>query len=171
MQIRAFRVSAAGLLVAAACATPRFEPVSEVVWLEQGWSAEERTEFHHKTQGTMTIPIRYEWFAALAFLPLCLLLSPVTWKAHHATLLPFLFALVELTRAGPRPPVWLVPGLWTYYVSCNLLSTELIGDRAGDFLQAVSLVTWADVALVIASLVLLARGLEGNRTSPRPGGA
>jgi len=65
MQIRAFRVSAAGLLVAAACATPRFEPVSEVVWLEQGWSAEERTEFHHKTQGTMTIPIRYEWFAAL----------------------------------------------------------------------------------------------------------
>jgi len=67
MQGRVIGIVVAGLVVAVACATltPRQEPVSQVVWLEQGWNPELRTEFHHKTQGTMTIPIRYEWFAAL----------------------------------------------------------------------------------------------------------
>jgi hypothetical protein len=57
---------AASLLIAVSCATPpRAVPVSEVAWLSQGWTREQQEQFHHTTQGTMTIPIRYEWFAAL----------------------------------------------------------------------------------------------------------
>jgi len=37
----------------------------KIVWLEQGWSEQDRQRFHHESQGTMTLPIPYEWFAAL----------------------------------------------------------------------------------------------------------
>ena len=99
---------------------------------------------------------RAEWLAVLAFLPLCLLLSPVTWKAHHAVLLPLFVALVACGCERPRPR-WLVPGLWSYFVLCDLASVDIVGDRAGDYLQAISLVAWADVALILASLRLLRR--------------
>lgn len=36
-----------------------------IVWLDQGWSEQQRQRFHHESQGTMTLPIPYEWFAAL----------------------------------------------------------------------------------------------------------
>ncbi len=44
---------------------PTVPPSSHVVWLDQGWSLEDRQKFHHMSQGTMTIPVPYEWFAAL----------------------------------------------------------------------------------------------------------
>lgn len=34
-------------------------------WLEQGWSEEVRSRFHHTTQGSATFPVPYEWFIAL----------------------------------------------------------------------------------------------------------
>ncbi len=65
------RTSVVGSLVLAvagmsACiSVPTPDPVAEVVWLDQGWNVEDRQRFHHITQGTMTLPIPYEWFAAL----------------------------------------------------------------------------------------------------------
>lgn len=106
---------------------------------------------------------RDEWLAALTFLPLCLLLSPVTWKAHHAVLLPLFMALVSYASSRPRPR-WLVPGLWCYFLLCDLLSVDIVGDRAGDYLQAVSLVTWGDVALIAMAVSLVRSGW----TNPRP---
>ena len=49
------------------------------------------------------------------------------------------------------------PLLVVDYVVCNLLSVEVVGDRAGDFLQAISVVTWFDFALIAAALVLARR--------------
>ncbi|MDH7972637.1 di-heme-cytochrome C peroxidase [Sphingomonas sp. AR_OL41] len=37
----------------------------QIVWLEQGWSDEERQRFHHQSQGTQTLPIETSWFLAL----------------------------------------------------------------------------------------------------------
>ena len=100
-----------------------------------------------------------EWFAALSFLPLCLLLSPVTWKAHHAVLLPPVLRAGggRLHALGRGPGGW-CPGLWLYYLVCNLASADVVGDRAADFMQAISVVAWADVALVAACVRLLAPG-------------
>ncbi len=44
---------------------PTIEPSNDIVWLNQGWTAQERQKFHHISQGTMTLPLPYEWFAAL----------------------------------------------------------------------------------------------------------
>jgi len=44
---------------------PPMHTSNEIVWLKQGWSLEDRQKFHHASQGTMTIPIPYEWLAAL----------------------------------------------------------------------------------------------------------
>ena len=35
------------------------------IWLDQGWSDQDRDWFHHASQGTDTLPIPYTWFMAL----------------------------------------------------------------------------------------------------------
>lgn len=93
------------------------------------------------------------WLAGLAFLPLSLLASPITWKAHGAALLPFLFALAAQAR-GRR---WLAVLLALFYVATNLLSEELVGKAAKEDLQALSVFTWGVLVLLGTQLVLLAR--------------
>jgi alpha-1,2-mannosyltransferase len=91
---------------------------------------------------------RAEWLAGLAFLPLALLCSPVTWKAHHVVLLPVFHALLCCAvEPGRRAYAlgWFLAGYWFV---CDLLSKEIVGDAASDWLQAAALVTWGDVALV-----------------------
>ncbi|MCF6337072.1 MAG: di-heme-cytochrome C peroxidase [Gammaproteobacteria bacterium] len=44
---------------------PTMPTSNNITWLEQGWTEQERQKFHHTSQGTMTLPIPYEWFAAL----------------------------------------------------------------------------------------------------------
>ena len=64
--IRLFAALSLALAVAACAPTlPENTPVTEVRWLDQNWSASERFWFHHATQGTSTLPVRYEWFVAL----------------------------------------------------------------------------------------------------------
>jgi hypothetical protein len=102
---------------------------------------------------------RQEWLAGLAFLPLALLCSPVTWKAHHVVLLPVFYALSCLAFEPGGRARWLRWFLSGYWFTCDLLSREVIGGPARDLLQAMSLVTWADIALlsVLARLVLAER--------------
>ncbi len=112
-------------------------------------------------------PGRAEWLAAASFLPLCLLVSPITWKAHCVALLPLCFALVA-EAAGPRRRA-LCAFLLAYYVVCDLLSEELVGKDLKNDLQALSVVTWGNVALL---LVALARSRAGDgRAAPRAGAA
>src|SRR6476620_7211570 len=44
---------------------PDYPPITNAVWLDQGWDQKQREEFHHADQGTQTINIPYEWFIAL----------------------------------------------------------------------------------------------------------
>jgi len=56
----------ASLLFLNACSnTPNQPEEKTALWLEQGWSDEQRQWFHHETQGTATLPIPYEWFIDL----------------------------------------------------------------------------------------------------------
>lgn len=52
-------------LIAGCAQLPGMSTSSKIVWLDQGWTDQERQKFHHNSQGTMTLPIPYEWFAAL----------------------------------------------------------------------------------------------------------
>lgn len=100
---------------------------------------------------------RREWLAGLAFFPLALLCSPVTWKAHHVALLPVFYALLCCALEGGRSTRRLQWFLLGYWVLCDLLSKEVVGDELRDLLQALSVVTWADVALLIVLLRLTLR--------------
>ena len=57
--------SAAIGIIAGCTGLPKMTTSENIVWLEQGWSNNDRQEFHHTSQGTMTLPLPYEWFAAL----------------------------------------------------------------------------------------------------------
>jgi len=39
--------------------------VAQLVWLDQGWSPQVRSFYHHQSQGTVTLPIPTSWFLAL----------------------------------------------------------------------------------------------------------
>lgn len=36
-----------------------------ILWLDQGWTPQQRQWYHHASQGTSTIPVPYSWFVAL----------------------------------------------------------------------------------------------------------
>lgn len=99
---------------------------------------------------------RGEWIALLGLLPLALLLSPITWKAHHVDLLPSFGLLVALALADPHARRWLGPFLVGYWVVCDLFSEEIVGSALRDYLQAFSIVTWMDIALVFVVLRFVA---------------
>lgn len=66
---------AAGSVAAAMTGTGSTQPTDQAavapppppgtVWLDQGWSASERLDYHHQSQGTLTLPIPWSWFVAL----------------------------------------------------------------------------------------------------------
>lgn len=44
---------------------PALSKVEQAYWLPQNWSPTQRYWFHHASQGTVTIPVPYDWFVAL----------------------------------------------------------------------------------------------------------
>lgn len=44
---------------------PEVGAYTEIKWLNQGWTEEQRNWFHKTTQGTATFPVPYDWFMAL----------------------------------------------------------------------------------------------------------
>jgi hypothetical protein len=44
---------------------PDYPAARRTVWLDQGWTPEQRAWYHHASQGTATFGIPYEWFVAL----------------------------------------------------------------------------------------------------------
>lgn len=109
-----------------------------------------------------------ETLAAASFLCLSLLISPITWKAHCVALLPLCFALVAEALARPRRRA-LIGFLVGYYLACDLLSEELVGKGAKNDLQALSVVTWCNVALLLVALACARRGAGGVGGTAEPG--
>jgi len=100
---------------------------------------------------------RSEWLSMLAFFPLALLLSPITWKAHHVALLPLFFGVccASYERARAARGWWIF--LAVYWFACGLLSEDVAGREAKRALQAASIVTWFDMLLILAIALLCAR--------------
>ena len=44
---------------------PSLVTPARTVWLDQGWTPQQRQWYHHASQGTSTIPVPYAWFVAL----------------------------------------------------------------------------------------------------------
>ena len=66
MTVKRIALLVAGALSVTACSSlPPAEKVEKQVWLDQNWNPQQRQWFHNTTQGTATIPVPYEWFAAL----------------------------------------------------------------------------------------------------------
>lgn len=76
-----------------------------------------------------------------AALALSVLLSPISWKAHHVALLPVIFLLV---RDLPRATSILLLVVWAL---CCLPGGDLVGDDRAEWLNSVYVVTAADLVL------------------------
>lgn len=82
------------------------------------------------------------WLVA-AVACLSLLLSPISWKAHHVALVPAIFLLACRAAAGARRIWWV---LFAFALLC-VLGEELVGKDLKQVQQSLYLVTAATVAL------------------------
>ncbi len=97
------------------------------------------------------------WLFASA-LVLSVLLSPLSWKAHHVALLPVLFLLLQRAVAHPGTTRrWLIAVLVAWAVCC-LPGGDLVGDDRGEWLNSLYVVTVSDVVLLL-STVAIARSI------------
>ncbi len=92
---------------------------------------------------TRTAPAARPWLLAATF-ALTLLLSPISWKAHHVLLLPGLFLLVDARR-------------WAFvlvFALCCLPGGDLLGDRLLALQESSYLVTLATLGTLGTTLGL-----------------
>lgn len=97
------------------------------------------------------------WLLAAAFV-LSVLLSPLSWKAHHVALLPVLLLLVRRAVVSRARGVWLLLATWA--VCCavfgkdmvGLFAGEATGDAADEWLNSTYVVTLWDVVLFAVAL-------------------
>ncbi|MHC5066135.1 MAG: glycosyltransferase family 87 protein [Planctomycetota bacterium] len=71
------------------------------------------------------------------FLCLGLLLSPISWKAHHVALAPAIFLLVSSAFSGRRW-LWYLLGIYTF---ANLLGEQIVGKELKNLQQCLYLLT------------------------------
>lgn len=104
------------------------------------------------------------WLFAAA-LVLSLLVSPLSWKAHHVALLPLLFLLLKQLHDQRSRTVL---GLLIAWAIVCLPGQEIVGDAAEEWLNSLYVVTVWDVVLLwfaLARALALARA-DRPATSP-----
>jgi hypothetical protein len=108
------------------------------------------------------------WVVAAA-LVLTLLLSPITWKAHHVALLPVLL-LVWRDAVVPRArgARWLL-AIW--FVVVSLPGQEVAGKDADEWFNSLYVVTIGDVALLVYALARARSAAHEHRDAAVVGGA
>lgn len=100
-------------------------------------------------------------------LVLSVLLSPLSWKAHHMALAPVVVLLVH--RALQRRERW-IWALFAGWVLCCQLGADLVGDAADEWGNSVYVVTAWDLALLVVA-ARLARWAVVEAGPPEPSAA
>ncbi|MEO6596247.1 MAG: glycosyltransferase 87 family protein, partial [Planctomycetota bacterium] len=104
---------------------------------------------------TRSTPTSRLWVFAGA-LVVSVLLSPLSWKAHHMALVPMLFLLLQRAVRERRRGHWCVLAAWAV---CCLPGKELIGNAADEWGNSVYVVTvWDVVLFAIAMRAARVRG-------------
>ena len=78
-----------------------------------------------------------------------LLLSPISWKAHHVALIPAMFAVVVAAFGGSRVALGLAAGYWFV---CGAGGGDLVGDAVKEWQQSLYLATLGN-GIVLAWLL------------------
>lgn len=78
-------------------------------------------------------------------LVLSVLLSPLSWKAHHVALLPMLWLLVQRAVVARQRWCWWLLGA---FVVCCQLGADLVGDAADEWANSIYIVTAWDLLLL-----------------------
>lgn len=90
------------------------------------------------------------WVFAAA-LVLSLLLSPLTWKAHHTALLPVLFLLLRQLHAHRSRALL---GVLIAWAICCLPGKEIVGDAVDEWCNSLYVVTAWDIVLLAIALAM-----------------
>src|SRR5690606_17613638 len=95
-----------------------------------------------------------------------LLLSPISWKAHHVGLIPAFFLIGLAALQGARW-AWVVAVI---YVPLCVLGEELVGDAGKELQQSLYLTTLGTL-LVLGVCLARACATKAPRTLPTEAGA
>ncbi|MBL8726955.1 MAG: DUF2029 domain-containing protein [Planctomycetes bacterium] len=106
------------------------------------------------------------WRTFAAALVLSVLLSPLSWKAHHVALIPVLMLLLHRALVERRRAIWWLLGAW---VLCCQLGGDLVGDAADEWGNSIYIVTAWDVGLLLLTLALARSAAREHRDAARVG--
>lgn len=95
-----------------------------------------------------------------ATLTLSLLLSPISWKAHHVALIPALFLLLVRGAQGLRW-AWVTAAL--YFLTCSI-GGDILGKGAKELQQSLYVFTGWDLVLWAICLCMVCRTAEHGRS-------
>ena len=99
-----------------------------------------------------------------AALVLSVLLSPLSWKAHHVALLPLVFLLLRHAAAKRSRGTWWLLASWA--VCCCLPGQDLVGEAVEEWLNSAYVITCWDVVLfAIALLMAKSAALEDSEAT------
>ena len=111
-------------------------------------------------------------WAFAAALVLSVLLSPLSWKAHHVALLPAFVLMLQAVLW--RRALWLAVVVLFWAATVGFLFGDLIGDDVAEWFNSIYVVTaWDIVLLLIAlgfGLASSAPGEDDNAALTSPGG-
>jgi hypothetical protein len=128
-----------------------------VAWLVRGVSALLLSATMITAWRTRGSQVARTWIFA-AWLVLSLLLSPLSWKAHHVALVPVLSLLLQQRR-------WYVLTAWAL---CCVPGGELIGDDAAEWFNSTYVVTAWDVVLLVVALRAARSAANEDREAALP---
>jgi len=120
-------------------------PLQATAWISRGLgllllAASGWTVYRHRTDPT-THP-----FQIANVLCLSLLLSPISWKAHHVALIPAIFLVAAQGFRGPPRPRWPWIFLGAYVLVCGL-GEQLVGKEFKNVQQSLYFTTAGTLAL------------------------
>jgi hypothetical protein len=120
-------------------------PASTLAWLLRGGSAIALLYLGFVAHRRRHDARARLWVLAATFV-LSVLLSPLSWKAHHTALIPALSLL--LLRLPERPTLVLLAA----WVLCCQPGADLVGDAADEWLNSTYIVTAWDIALFVVAV-------------------
>jgi len=94
----------------------------------------------------------HELAAPAALFVLTLLLSPITWKAHHVQAIPAFYVLLAQIALGVRV-TRLRGGLIAYLILCSLPGQDIVGKAGKELMQSLYVVALAALWLLAEVLV------------------
>jgi len=141
-------------------------PATAVAWLTRGLSLAALALVLGAAWRARHPAAARAWVFASAMV-LSVLLSPLSWKAHHVALLPALFLLLQGAADRSNRARLAAIVMLSAWALCCLPGKEILGDAGDEWMNSLYVVTAWDTALLVVTAAAAALAARARTSLPR----